>query len=177
MSHPEHPSDYLVCLRLRPHLHRNVCVYALNSFAKKSTHAHLTCPFTRDRWKRCSTYAGPVSGAVTSAPKYTKGSEEDPPSMVAMVAWLPFCLFSAVDLATCSSCCSPCPLVADGCGRGAVDFALTSVSWSVAFGARKQPCDPPLLLLVKHISNDAGDAGVSSRGGERRGYGVLVIRK
>ena len=36
------------------------------------------------------------------------------------------------DLATCSSCNSPCPLVADGCGRGAVDFALTSVAWSVA---------------------------------------------
>ena len=82
--------------------------------------------------------------------------------MVAMVAWLPFCLFSAVDLATCSS---PCPLVADGCGRGAVDFALTSVAWSVASGARKQPCDPPpllLLLLATHISNDAV---VSRRGG------------
>ena len=49
-----------------------------------------------------------------------------------MVAWLPFCLFSAVDLATCSSCSSPCPLVADGSGRGAVDVALTSVAWSVA---------------------------------------------
>ena len=30
-----------------------------------------------------------------------------------------------MDLATCSSCSSPCSLVADGCGRGAVDFALT----------------------------------------------------
>ena len=83
-----------------------------------------------------------------------------------------------MDLATCSSCSSPCPLVADGCGRGAVDFALTSVSLSVASGARTQPCDPPLLLLLaKHISNGAGDAGVSSRGGERRGYGIIVIRK
>ena len=50
-----------------------------------------------------------------------------------MVAWLRFCLCPAVDLATCSSSrSSPCPLVADGCGRGAVDFALTSVAWSVA---------------------------------------------
>ena len=55
--------------------------------------------------------------------------------------------------------------------KRAVDFALTSVSWSVASGARKQPCDPPLLLfLAKHISNDAG---VSSRGGERRGEAGL----
>ena len=37
-----------------------------------------------------------------------------------------------MDLATCSSCNSPCPLVADGCGRGAVDVVLTSVAWSVA---------------------------------------------
>ena len=39
---------------------------------------HLTCLFKRDRWKRCSAYAGTVSGAVTSATKYTKSSEEDP---------------------------------------------------------------------------------------------------
>ena len=63
---------------------------------------HLTCLFKRDRWKRCSTYAGTVSGAVlphetarkrwtrcstyagtvsgavTSATKYSKSSEEDP---------------------------------------------------------------------------------------------------
>ena len=75
--------------------------------------------------------------------------------MVAMVAWLPFCLFSAVDLATCSS---PCPLVADGCGRGAVDVALTSLAWSVA------------------VATDHATA-VSSRGGERWGYGFIVIRK
>ena len=91
---------------------------------------HLTCLFTRDRWKRCSTYAGTVSGAVPSATKYTKSSKEDPG---AWLPWLPFCLCPAVDLATCSSSCnSPCPLVADGCGRGAVDVALTSVAWSVA---------------------------------------------
>ena len=39
---------------------------------------HLTCLFKRDRWTRCSTYAGTVSDAVTSATKYTKSSEEDP---------------------------------------------------------------------------------------------------
>jgi len=62
-------------------------------------------------------------------------------------------------------------IVADGCGRGAVDFALKSVSWSVTSGARTQPCDPPLLLLLaKCISNEAG---VSRRGGVRRGYGVI----
>ena len=60
---------------------------------------HLMCLFTRDRWTRCSTYAGTVSGAVTSATKYTKSSEEDPR---AMLPWLPFCLCPAVDLATCS---------------------------------------------------------------------------
>ena len=76
-------------MRLRPHLHGNVCVYVQYAFSKKpSVHtqsAQLTCPFTRDpstRWKRCSTYAGPVSGAA-AATKYTKSSEEDPG------AWLP----------------------------------------------------------------------------------------
>ena len=47
---------------------------------KSSVHMHsfhLTCLFKRDRWARCSTYAGTVSGAVTSATKYTKSSEED----------------------------------------------------------------------------------------------------
>ena len=87
--------------------------------------------------------------------------------MVAMVAWLPFWLFSTVDLATCSSCSSPCPLVADVCGRGAVDVALTSVSWSVASGARTQPCDPPLvLLLAKRISNGWCRGGEQERWGE-----------
>ena len=57
---------------------------------------------------------------------------------------------------TSSSCNSPCPLVADGCGRGAVDFALTAVAWSVA---------------TDHAT------AVSTRGGERRGYGFIVIRK
>ena len=75
--------------------------------------------------------------------------------MVAMVALL---FMPRVDLATCSSCNSPCPLVADGCGRGAVDFALTSVAWSVT------------------VATDHATA-VSSRGGERWGYGCMVIRK
>ena len=35
--------------------------------------------------------------------------------------WIRFCLVAWIkDLVTCSSCSSPCPLVADGCGRGAV---------------------------------------------------------
>ena len=44
-------------------------------------------------------------------------------------------------------------IVADGCGRGAVDVALKSVSWSVVSGARTQPCDPPLLLLLAKLEN------------------------
>ena len=71
-------------LFLRRCAHGNVCVYAQYAFSKKSSvHMHLfhlTCLFKRDRWKRwtrCSTYAGTVSGAVTSATKYTKSSEED----------------------------------------------------------------------------------------------------
>ena len=79
-----------------------------------------------------------------------------------MLPWLPFCLCPAVDVATCSSCNSPCPLVADGCGRGAVDVALTSVAWSVAVA---------LAVATDHAT------AVSSRGGERRGYGFIVIRK
>ena len=64
-----------------------------------------------------------------------------------------------MDLATYSSSCnSPCPLVADGCGRGAVDVALTSVAWSVAVA---------LAVATDHAT------AVSSRGGERRGYRYL----
>ena len=72
-----------------------------------------------------STYAGPVSGAVLPPQNTPKAAKK---TSRAWLPWLPFWLFSTVDLATCSSCSSPCPLDADGCGRGAVDFALTSVS-------------------------------------------------
>jgi len=75
------------------------------NFSKKysvHTHSiHWTCPFTRDRRKRCSTYARPVSGAA-AVTKYTKSSEEAPG---AWLTWLPFCLFSAVD-GVCSCCTS-----------------------------------------------------------------------
>ena len=53
-------------------------------------------------------------------------------------------------------------------GRGgAIESSLSQPTIMV------QPCDPPLLLLTKHISNDAGYAErweEVGRGGERRGY-------
>ena len=76
-------TDQLQHYRVRPHLHGSANANGPNSLSKKSsvhTHsAHLTCPFTRDHWKRCSTYAGPVIDAVLlpqNTPKAVKKTPE-----------------------------------------------------------------------------------------------------
>ena len=77
--------QFQICFR--PRSHGTVCVYAQYAYSKKySVHMHLfhlTCLFKRDRWKRCSTYAATVSGAVTSTKIHQKqrrrAAQQPPP--------------------------------------------------------------------------------------------------